>query len=66
VKVIVTGGNSGVGTATSATLAAAGHSVVIACRTIPKAERATATMSGDVTIAHLDLADLTRWMASTC
>jgi NAD(P)-dependent dehydrogenase (short-subunit alcohol dehydrogenase family) len=59
VRVIVTGGNSGVGAATAATLAADGHSVVIACRTIPKAERAAASMSGDVTIAHLDLADLT-------
>jgi NAD(P)-dependent dehydrogenase (short-subunit alcohol dehydrogenase family) len=59
VEVIVTGGNSGVGAATAAALAAAGHSVVIACRTIPKAERAAAAMAGDVSIAHLDLADLT-------
>jgi NAD(P)-dependent dehydrogenase (short-subunit alcohol dehydrogenase family) len=33
-------------------------SVVIACRTLPKAERAAAAMAGDVAIAHLDLADL--------
>jgi hypothetical protein len=58
VEVIVTGGNSGVGAATATTLAADGHSVVIACRTVAKAERAAAAMSGDVTIAHLDLADL--------
>jgi NAD(P)-dependent dehydrogenase (short-subunit alcohol dehydrogenase family) len=58
VKVIVTGGNSGLGAATATTLAADGHSVVIACRTIAKAERAAAAMSGDVTIAHLDLGDL--------
>jgi NAD(P)-dependent dehydrogenase (short-subunit alcohol dehydrogenase family) len=58
VDIIVTGGNSGVGAATAAALAAAGHRVVIACRTIPKAERAAATMSGDVTIAQLNLADL--------
>ena len=57
-RVIVTGGNSGVGAATAANLAAAGHSVIIACRTIPKAERAATAMSGDVTVAHLDLADL--------
>ena len=57
-KVIVTGGNSGVGAATATTLAADGHSVVIACRTVAKAERVAAAMSGDVTIAHLDLADL--------
>lgn len=57
-RVIVTGGNSGVGKATAAALAAAGHRVMIACRTIPKAEQAAATMAGDVQIAHLDLADL--------
>lgn len=57
-RVIVTGANSGVGEATAATLAAAGHSVVIACRTIPKAEKAAAAMTGDVEIAPLDLADL--------
>ncbi len=58
VRIIVTGGNSGVGKATAAALAAAGHSIVIACRTIPKAEQAAATMGGDVAVAHLDLADL--------
>jgi NAD(P)-dependent dehydrogenase (short-subunit alcohol dehydrogenase family) len=57
-RIVVTGGNSGVGKATAAALAAAGHSVVIACRTIPKAERAAAEMTGDVQVAHLDLADL--------
>ena len=58
VEIIVTGGNSGVGAATASALAADGHSVVIACRTFAKAERAAAAMSGDVTIANLDLADL--------
>ena len=57
-RIIVTGGNSGVGQATATALAAAGHSVVIACRTIPKAQRAAAEMSGDVTVCHLDIADL--------
>ncbi|MGO9510306.1 MAG: SDR family NAD(P)-dependent oxidoreductase [Mycobacterium sp.] len=57
-RIIVTGGNSGVGKATAAALAAAGHSVVIACRTIPKAEQAAAEMAGDVQVRHLDLADL--------
>lgn len=57
-RIVVTGGNSGVGAATAANLAAAGHSVVIACRTIPKGERAAAAMSGDVSVTHLDLADL--------
>ncbi len=57
-RIIVTGGNSGVGQATAAALAEAGHHVTIACRTIPKAERAAAAMPGDVKVRHLDLADL--------
>jgi NAD(P)-dependent dehydrogenase (short-subunit alcohol dehydrogenase family) len=57
-RIIVTGGNSGVGKATAAALAADGHSVLIACRTIPKAERAATEMAGDVQVSHLDLADL--------
>ena len=58
-RIIVTGGNSGVGKETATALAAAGHSVLIAARDIPKAERAAADMAGDVEVAHLDLADLT-------
>ncbi|OBH05879.1 SDR family NAD(P)-dependent oxidoreductase [Mycobacterium sp. E1747] len=57
-RIIVTGGNSGVGKATAAALATAGHCVVIACRTIAKGERAAAEMSGDIEVRHLDLADL--------
>lgn len=57
-RIIVTGGNSGVGQATAAALAENGHSVVIACRSIEKAERAAADMAGDVEVAQLDLADL--------
>lgn len=57
-RVVITGANSGVGRATAAALAAAGHHVVIACRTVAKGEAAAATMDGDVTVAHLDLADL--------
>jgi NAD(P)-dependent dehydrogenase (short-subunit alcohol dehydrogenase family) len=57
-RIIVTGGNSGVGKATAAVLADAGHGVVIACRSIEKAERAAVDMSGDVEVAPLDLADL--------
>lgn len=57
-RIIVTGGNSGVGKATAAALAAAGHHVMIACRTVPKAQRAAAEMTGDVEVRHLDLADL--------
>ncbi len=58
-RIIVTGGNSGVGKATAAALAAAGHSVVIAARTMPEGtSSAAAEMTGDVEVAHLDLADL--------
>ncbi|HZN81048.1 MAG TPA: SDR family NAD(P)-dependent oxidoreductase [Mycobacterium sp.] len=57
-RIIVTGGNSGVGKATAAALADSGHSVVIACRSIEKAEQAAADMSGDVEVGQLDLADL--------
>jgi NAD(P)-dependent dehydrogenase (short-subunit alcohol dehydrogenase family) len=57
-RVIVTGGNSGVGKATATALAAAGHRVLIACRDVEKAEQAAAEMTGDVDVSHLDLADL--------
>jgi NAD(P)-dependent dehydrogenase (short-subunit alcohol dehydrogenase family) len=59
VRIIVTGGNSGVGKETATALAAVGHRVLIATRDIPKSERAAAEMAGDVEVAHLDLADLT-------
>ena len=45
-RIIVTGGNSGVGKATAGALAAAGHSVMIGCRTIPKAVQAAAELTG--------------------
>ena len=57
-RAIVTGGNSGVGKSTAAALAAAGHSVVLACRDLAKAEQAAAEMTGDVTVGRLDLANL--------
>src|SRR5438067_9211583 len=56
--VVVTGANSGLGAATASALAAAGASVVLACRTTTKGEKAAATMTGDVTVRALDLADL--------
>jgi NAD(P)-dependent dehydrogenase (short-subunit alcohol dehydrogenase family) len=59
VRIIVTGGNSGVGKATAHAMAAAGHEVVIACRTPAKAYEAAASMPGDVKVFELDLADLT-------
>jgi NAD(P)-dependent dehydrogenase (short-subunit alcohol dehydrogenase family) len=57
-RIIVTGGNSGVGKATAAALAADGHSVVIASRDLAKSERAATQLAGDVEVSHLDLADL--------
>jgi NAD(P)-dependent dehydrogenase (short-subunit alcohol dehydrogenase family) len=57
-RIIVTGGNSGVGKATAAALANDGHSVVIACRSLDKAEQAATEMTGDVEVAALDLTDL--------
>lgn len=57
-KVIITGGNSGVGKATATALAAAGHQVTIACRTVAKGEQAAAEMPCEVEVGHLDLADL--------
>ena len=56
--VVVTGANSGLGAAAARALAAAGASVVLACRTTSKGERAAASMTGDVTVRRLDLADL--------
>lgn len=56
--IIVTGGNSGVGRATATAMAAAGHEVTIACRTLSKAREAAASMPGDVRVGVLDLADL--------
>ena len=58
-RIIVTGGSSGIGKQTATALAAAGHSVLIAARTLSKSEHAAAEMAGDVDVAHLDLADLT-------
>src|SRR5690349_2365549 len=57
-KVIVTGGGSGLGKGIASALAGHGHSVVIACRTVAKGEAAAAEITGDVTVAYLDLADL--------
>jgi NAD(P)-dependent dehydrogenase (short-subunit alcohol dehydrogenase family) len=59
VRIIVTGGNSGVGKATATAMAAAGHDVIIACRTLAKGRAAAASMPGDVQVGELDLADLT-------
>jgi NAD(P)-dependent dehydrogenase (short-subunit alcohol dehydrogenase family) len=58
VRIIITGGNSGVGRAAATALAAQGHEVLIACRSVSKGEEAAAAMSGRVEVGQLDLADL--------
>ena len=55
---IVTGANSGIGRAAASVLARAGASVTLAVRDLAKGEAAAATMTGRVSVRHLDLASL--------
>jgi NAD(P)-dependent dehydrogenase (short-subunit alcohol dehydrogenase family) len=55
---IVTGGYSGIGLETVRALAGAGGHVTVPARSRAKAEEALAGMTGDVTIADMDLADI--------
>lgn len=56
--IIITGANSGIGRSAAAALARAGASVTLAVRDVAKGESAAATMSGDVRVRQLNLADL--------
>ncbi|HEX7350850.1 oxidoreductase [Brachybacterium sp.] len=56
---IVTGANTGLGRVTARALAAQGARVLLAVRSTDKGQRAAATMTGDVEVRRLDLADLT-------
>ncbi|KAA9158064.1 SDR family NAD(P)-dependent oxidoreductase [Amycolatopsis acidicola] len=56
--VLVTGANSGIGRAAARALAAKGARVVLAVRDVTKGKDAAATMTGDVEVRRLDLADL--------
>ncbi len=60
---IVTGANSGIGLETAAELAAKGATVIMACRSLDKAERAAASIrarqpAGEIIVMQLDAADL--------
>jgi len=55
---IVTGANSGIGRAAADALSRAGATVTLAVRDPAKGEAAARTMSGDITVRRLDLADL--------
>ena len=56
--IVITGANSGLGEATARAFAGRGASIVLACRNVAKGEAAAARMTGEVTVRHLDLADL--------
>ena len=56
--VVITGANSGIGRAAARALAAKGARVVLAVRDPAKGQAAAATMTGDVLVRRLDLADL--------
>ena len=56
--VLVTGGNSGIGAAAAAAMAAQGHRVRIACRSAAKCTAAAEAMGVDAAEAVLDLSDL--------
>lgn len=57
-RFVITGGNGGLGSVTARVLADRGASVVLACRDVLKAETVAKEIGGDVSVARLDLADL--------
>lgn len=57
-RAIVTGSNTGIGEVTARELAAAGATVILACRNLEKAEAAKSRMEGDVHVHELDLGSL--------
>jgi NAD(P)-dependent dehydrogenase (short-subunit alcohol dehydrogenase family) len=63
--VVVTGANSGIGRAAAHALAARGARLVLAVRDTAKGQAAAATMTGDVVVRRLDLADLASVRAFT-
>ncbi len=57
-RFVVTGASAGIGLETAKALAASGAQVVLAVRNQAKGEAAAETMSGDVEVRQLDVADL--------
>ena len=57
-RIVITGGNSGIGLVAAQLLAGAGAQVIIAVRDQAKGERAAAEIGGDTRVRALDLADL--------
>lgn len=55
---VVTGANGGLGEVVTRTLAANGATVVMACRNTAKAQQIADSITGDVTVAALDLGSL--------
>lgn len=56
--VVVTGANSGLGRVTASALASAGARVVVAVRDIAKGTKVVESLTGDLIVHRLDLADL--------
>jgi NAD(P)-dependent dehydrogenase (short-subunit alcohol dehydrogenase family) len=57
-RMVITGGNSGIGLSTARYLAEAGAHVIIACRDTVKGSAAASGLPGTVDVRALDLADL--------
>ena len=57
-RIVITGGNSGIGLVTARLLAGAGAQVTIAVRDQAKGEQAATEIGGDTEVRALDLADL--------
>ncbi|MBT0566380.1 oxidoreductase [Williamsia sp. CHRR-6] len=56
--VLITGANSGLGEQTARALGAKGATVIMACRTVSKAEPIAAAIGANASVVPLDLADL--------
>lgn len=57
-KILITGANSGLGKEAALALGTAGAEVILACRTVSKAEPVAARIGAGASITELDLADL--------